>query len=111
MKHELAGGVRRSNWPHNQVGHLITNSDIVITMNVSLTPELERLVTAKVRTGLYGSASEVVREALRLLKERDRVQSARIEQLRREIDIGLEQLGGGRTVQFDPADLKRRIRA
>lgn len=40
-------------------------------MNVSLTPELEELVNAKVRGGLYQTASEVVREALRLLKQRD----------------------------------------
>jgi putative addiction module CopG family antidote len=40
-------------------------------MNVSLTPELEELVNEKVRSGLYQTASEVVREALRLLKLRD----------------------------------------
>ena len=40
-------------------------------MNVSLTPELEALVNDKVRSGLYQTASEVVREALRLLKSRD----------------------------------------
>src|SRR5262249_3483682 len=40
-------------------------------MNVSLTPELEELVNEKVRSGLYQTASEVVREALRLLKHRD----------------------------------------
>jgi antitoxin ParD1/3/4 len=40
-------------------------------MNVSLTPELEKLVNEKVRSGLYQTASEVVREALRLLKLRD----------------------------------------
>jgi len=40
-------------------------------MNVSLTPELEELVNEKVRSGLYHTASEVVREALRLLKLRD----------------------------------------
>jgi antitoxin ParD1/3/4 len=40
-------------------------------MNVSLTPELEELVNQKVRSGLYQTASEVVREALRLLKQRD----------------------------------------
>ena len=40
-------------------------------MNVSLTPELEALVNEKVRSGLYHTASEVVREALRLLKNRD----------------------------------------
>ena len=40
-------------------------------MNVSLTPELEDTVNDKVRSGLYQTASEVVREALRLLKQRD----------------------------------------
>ncbi len=40
-------------------------------MNVSLTVELEELVNEKVRSGLYHTASEVVREALRLLKLRD----------------------------------------
>ena len=41
-------------------------------MNVSLTPELEKFVGAKVKSGRYNSASEVVREALRLLEEHDR---------------------------------------
>ena len=40
-------------------------------MNVSLTPELEEMVNEKVRTGLYQTASVVVRDALRLLKQRD----------------------------------------
>jgi antitoxin ParD1/3/4 len=40
-------------------------------MNVSLTPELEKLVQEKVKSGLYHSASEVIRDALRLLQERD----------------------------------------
>ena len=40
-------------------------------MNVSLTPELEEFVSAKVSSGRYNSASEVVREALRLLEDHD----------------------------------------
>ena len=40
-------------------------------MNVSLTPRLEAFVKRKVKTGLYNNASEVVREALRLLHERE----------------------------------------
>lgn len=66
-------------------------------MNVSLTPELEKYIAARVKSGMFGSASEVVREALRLLRERD----ARIEYLRREIDIGLEDLKAGRVVELD----------
>ena len=45
-------------------------------MNVSLTPELEKLVQEKVASGLYQTASEVIREGLRLLKERDERQKA-----------------------------------
>lgn len=66
-------------------------------MNVSLTKELEKYIASRVKTGMFGSASEVVREALRLLRERD----ARIEYLRREIDIGLEDLRQGRVVEID----------
>ena len=59
-------------------------------MNVSLTPQLEALVQRKVESGLYGSASEVMREALRLLEERDRLRSMRLEELRAEIQQGLD---------------------
>jgi len=52
-------------------------------MNVSLTPELERYVADKVDGGLYISNSEVVREALRLLRRRDEVRRRRLETLGR----------------------------
>ena len=64
-------------------------------MNVSLTPELERLIHKKVESGLYLSASEVVREALRLLDERDKLQALKQEELRREIQIGIDQADRG----------------
>jgi len=70
-------------------------------MNVSLTPELERLVQEKVESGLYHSASEVVREALRLLQEQDELRRLRREELKRQIMIGIEQLNEGRTVVLD----------
>ena len=54
-------------------------------MNVSLTPRLEILVKQKVENGLYNSASEVIREALRLLEERDTLQSIKLEALRAEM--------------------------
>ncbi|MSV28135.1 MAG: type II toxin-antitoxin system ParD family antitoxin [Bryobacterales bacterium] len=41
-------------------------------MNISLTPELEQLIKDKVQTGLYQTVSEVLREGLHLLRERDR---------------------------------------
>lgn len=64
-------------------------------MNVSLTPELEQLIHKKVETGLYLSASEVVREALRLLEERDKLQAWKLEEMRKAIQIGIDQANGG----------------
>ena len=39
------------------------------TMNVALSPELARFVREKVESGLYSTASEVIREALRLFSQ------------------------------------------
>jgi len=58
-------------------------------MNVSLTKDLAELVRRKVESGLYTSASEVVREALRLLAEQDRLNAIREEALRAQIAEGL----------------------
>ena len=65
-------------------------------MNVSLTPELEKLVQAKVRTGRYNSASEVVREALRLLEQHDSLRAIHLKDLRSRIDEGLTSLDRGK---------------
>ena len=68
-------------------------------MNVSLTPELEQLVNEKVQSGLYQTASEVVREALRLLKERDHAR----EQLRADVKAGFDALARGEGRIYDKA--------
>jgi antitoxin ParD1/3/4 len=67
-------------------------------MNVSLTPELERFVQDKVNSGMYTSASEVVRESLRLLHTHDGLQAQRINQLNQAIDVGLQQLNSGQKI-------------
>lgn len=64
-------------------------------MNISLTPELEKFIQKKVNSGLYTSASEVVRESLRLLYTYEDLQKNRIKQLNQEIDLGLQQLEKG----------------
>jgi antitoxin ParD1/3/4 len=61
-----------------------------MTINVSLTPQLEEMVRQKVSGGLYNSVSEVVREALRLMDAQDRLQAVKLEQLRQDIRNGLE---------------------
>ena len=64
-------------------------------MNVSLTPELEQLVATKVQSGRYQSASEVIREGLRLLDDQDRLRNAQLDEVRRKIQMGLDQLDRG----------------
>lgn len=64
-------------------------------MNVSLTPQLEAYVRAKVDTGLYTSSSEVVREALRMMEQRERQQQEKLEALRRDIQEGLDSGSAG----------------
>jgi antitoxin ParD1/3/4 len=64
-------------------------------MNVSLTPELEKLVTRKVESGLYQSASEVIREGLRLLEDHDRLREIHLGEVRRKIQTGLAELDRG----------------
>jgi antitoxin ParD1/3/4 len=71
-------------------------------MNVSLTVELEQLVTEKVKTGMYQTASEVVREGLRLLKERD----DRMAQLRGDIRAGFEAIDRGEYEDYDERTTK-----
>jgi antitoxin ParD1/3/4 len=65
-------------------------------MNVSLTPELEKIVSFKVESGLYNSASEVVREGLRLLQQRDEMREMKLAALREEIQKGVDDLETGR---------------
>ena len=76
-------------------------------MNISLTKQLEELVKSKVESGLYGSASEVMREALRLLEERDRMRSLRLEDLRAEIKRGIDS---GEATPLDMEAVKDRGR-
>ena len=64
-------------------------------MNISLTPELEQYVNAKVSSGMYTSASEVIRESLRLLHTYEDRQNQRIQQLNQSIEVGLKQLNTG----------------
>ncbi|BAZ48945.1 CopG/Arc/MetJ family transcriptional regulator [Nostoc sp. NIES-4103] len=60
-------------------------------MNVSLTPELEKWVQSKVESRMYTSASEVIREGLRLLKEQDNLKEIRLAELRQEIQLGIDR--------------------
>jgi antitoxin ParD1/3/4 len=77
-------------------------------MNVSLTPELEKFVSAKVESGRYNSASEVVREALRLLEERDSARAAQLLEFNEDLGRRLAGLDRGEVV--DPLAARARLR-
>lgn len=79
-------------------------------MNVSLTVELEQFVSERVESGNYGSASEVVREALRLLRQSEEVRELRLQELKLEIRRGLDQLEAGQAVPLDAAAIKAKAR-
>ena len=77
-------------------------------MNVNLTPQLEEMVRAKVASGMYTSASEVVREALRLMDEHDRLRAAKLDQLREDVRQGL---ASGPGAAWSATDIKSQARA
>ena len=77
-------------------------------MNINLTPQLEAMIRQKVDSGMYNSASEVVRDALRLMDEKDRLRGAQLEQLRQEIQEGLNS---GPATAWDREEIKRKGRA
>jgi len=70
-------------------------------MNVSLTPELEQFVAAKVESGRYTSASEVVREALRLLEDQDLDRQARLSAFQQELDARIASLDRGEFITME----------
>ncbi|RYD25175.1 MAG: type II toxin-antitoxin system ParD family antitoxin [Verrucomicrobiaceae bacterium] len=69
-------------------------------MHVSLTPELEHQVRLKVESGLYNNASEVIRESLRMMLERDAIQ----QRLKDELNVGISQLKRGEGVSVTDKD-------
>lgn len=64
-------------------------------MNISLSAELERFIDARVASGRYQSSSEVVRDGLRLLEERELAREKTLKELREKIAVGLDQINNG----------------
>jgi antitoxin ParD1/3/4 len=78
-------------------------------MNVSLTPELESFVAKKVGSGRYSSASEVVREALRLLADQEALRATRLADFQAELDRRLAETD--RRALVSPTALREELRA
>lgn len=65
------------------------------TLNVSLTPQLEEFISSRVSSGRYLSASEVVRDGLRLLEQRENLREEALDRVRKKIEQGLSSLDRG----------------
>lgn len=76
-------------------------------MNVSLTPELEQFVQTKVESGRYNSASEVVREALRLLEDHEQARASQLAAFNEEMGRRLTSLNRGE--HADPLEARSRL--
>jgi len=76
-------------------------------MNVSLTPGLEQFVQSRVESGRYNSASEVVREALRLFADHEIVRAAQLAGFNKELSRRLASLD--REESVDPAEVRARL--
>jgi len=70
-------------------------------MQISLTPRMWQWISEKVGSGLYSSSDEVILEGLRLLMRQEEQRQAMIEDLHKEILVGVRQLDSGNAVVFD----------
>lgn len=82
-----------------------------MALNISLPAELEARVRKRVKSGSYSSASELIREALRLFETYESLRSSKLKQLRADLEEGLADVRAGRIVELDAEATKRRGRA
>ena len=81
-------------------------------MNVSLTPELHKIIQTKVESGLYNNASEVVREAIRQMdSNQELLHELKLARLKEALADGLEQIDKGETRPYSPKDLRSDLKA
>ena len=69
-------------------------------MNVSLTPELEKYIQKQVSSQRYQTASEVVRQAIRMMQQTEVYDQARLEALRQDVQIGLDDIERGDYIEI-----------
>lgn len=82
-------------------------------VELSLPPDLEAFVDAKIASGQYSSRAEMLQAALVFLRDEDRAREAKLDELRRDIQIGLDELqqGLGTPLNMDEirAEVSRRV--
>jgi len=81
-------------------------------MNVSLTSELVKIVQGKVKSGRYGNASEVIREAVRKMDVNEElIYEMKLERLKKALEPGLRQARAGRFAEYSLPALKKKLNA
>jgi antitoxin ParD1/3/4 len=78
-------------------------------MEFAVSPDLERLVREKVESGHYGSTDEVLREALQLLDDRDRLRAWKLEELRKDVALGIQQAEQGLVEPLDMDAIRAKV--
>jgi antitoxin ParD1/3/4 len=76
-------------------------------MNVNLGETLDRFVAELLESGLYQSQSEIIREGLRLLKEREDLRALRLSQLKAEVGKGIDDVRNGDFQTLDESSLRK----
>lgn len=79
--------------------------------NFSLPPDLEEFVSGQIASGAFATQGEIVREALMLLRDRQRLRELRLQDLRKAVQIGLEQCERGETGEWNVEEVKAEVRA
>jgi antitoxin ParD1/3/4 len=68
------------------------------TRNINLTEHLDRFVAGQIASGRYSNASEIVRDALRLLEEQEKERKAKLNALRQAARLGFDEIDQGRGI-------------
>lgn len=79
-------------------------------MNVSLSPDLQQFIRDRIDAGQFADESEVIRSALEVLRDQERLTSADVAELRELVNPALAELDRGEGVEWNADELKRQVR-
>jgi antitoxin ParD1/3/4 len=82
----------------------------MIDLKLELDPSLERFIHEKIASGQYDDVQDVLRSALHVMRDQETLTREDVEELRREVAIGLDQLRRGEQAHFTAEDIQRRGR-
>lgn len=79
-------------------------------MNVSLAPDIQKYLDEQVKSGRYASVDEAVNGLISLARAEDELSAQDLDELRADIELGIGEADAGEVGEWDPEDLKRRVR-